>query len=293
MLPSDPLSRAMSEPSGLAPAAPAGNEATGSGVSWAAVLAGAVVVAGLSLILLALGAGLGLSALSPWSSGASAKAVGAAAIVWLIAAQVLASAMGGYLAGRLRTKWTRIHGDEVYFRDTAHGLLAWATSVVVTAAFLTSAATSLAGGRASRGEGLSSAVGVGSESRIDAADTGPGVYFVDALFRSEQPNSQRSDASIRGEAGRLLAVALGDGALQPSDRTYLGSLIAAKTGLSQSDGERRASEVFTQMQDAVDRARKIAAHLSLWMFLALLAGAFCASYAATIGGRQRDRVVTV
>ena len=52
-------------------------EAHSSGVSWGAVIGGAFVAAAFYLILLALGAGLGLSAVSPWSSvGASASAVG-------------------------------------------------------------------------------------------------------------------------------------------------------------------------------------------------------------------------
>ena len=99
-------------------------EASASGVSWAAVAGGAFVAAALSLILLSLGTGLGFSAVSPWSNnGASAAAIGSGAIVWLILTQVLASALGGYLGGRLRTKWAGVHTDEVYFRDTAHGLL--------------------------------------------------------------------------------------------------------------------------------------------------------------------------
>src|ERR1035437_545242 len=101
------------------------NEAHSSGVSWAAVIGGAFVAAALSLILLALGAGLGLSSVSPWSNvGASASTISTAAIAWLILMQVISSSMGGYLAGRLRTKWANIHTNEVYFRDTAHGFLA-------------------------------------------------------------------------------------------------------------------------------------------------------------------------
>lgn len=85
---------------------PARNEGYSSGVSWAAVIGGAFVAAALSLILIALGAGFGFSIVSPWANtGASASTVGSAAIVWLIITQVLASALGGYLAGRLRTKW--------------------------------------------------------------------------------------------------------------------------------------------------------------------------------------------
>src|ERR1700676_3648054 len=103
------------------------NEAFSSGVSWAAVVAGAFVAAALSLALLALGTGIGLSAVSPWGgAGASARTIGWSAIGWLVLMQLIACSAGGYLAGRLRTKWVSVHSHEVYFRDTAHGFLAWA-----------------------------------------------------------------------------------------------------------------------------------------------------------------------
>ncbi len=99
--------------------------AAASAVSWGAIVAGAAAAAALSLILLMLGVGLGLSAVSPWArDGVSATTFGVSTIVWLTLTQLLASAMGGYLAGRLRTKWAAAHSDEVYFRDTAHGFLA-------------------------------------------------------------------------------------------------------------------------------------------------------------------------
>src|ERR1019366_5715009 len=157
------------------------SESHSSGVSWAAVMGGAFVTAALSLILLALGTGLGFSSVSPWSNvGASASTIGTAAIAWLILMQVISSSMGGYLAGRLRTKWANIHTDEVYFRDTAHGFLAWAVALVITAAFLTSAATYMVGGAAS-----SAAGGAATGVRADGRELESNEYFVDTLFRSE------------------------------------------------------------------------------------------------------------
>src|SRR3984885_8599481 len=156
------------------------NEAHSSGVSWSAVIAGAAVTAALSLILLALGAGLGLSAVSPYSdSGVSASTFGTSAIIWLIVMEMLSASMGGYLAGRLRTKWASIHTDEVYFRDTAHGFLAWSTALVVTAAFLASAATAMIGSAASEGN---------AQATIRSQAPDPNAYFVDAMFRSNTPN---------------------------------------------------------------------------------------------------------
>jgi hypothetical protein len=117
------------------------------------VIAGSFVAAALSLALLALGTGIGLSAASPWASaGAAASKIGWTAIIWLVLMQIIASSMGGYLAGRLRTRWISIHTHEVFFRDTAHGFLVWAVGLVVTAAFPTSAASSMVAARASASE---------------------------------------------------------------------------------------------------------------------------------------------
>ena len=266
------------------------NEANSSGVSWAAVIGGGFVTAALSLILLALGTGLGLSSVSPWSNvGVSASTIGTAAILWLIFMQIISSAMGGYLAGRLRTKWANIHTDEVYFRDTAHGFLAWAVALVITAAFLAAAAASMVGATASSAAGgTGRATGVQAEGR----EFDPNEYFIDTLFRSESAKPDSNSTSVRGEAGRIFANALRQGDIS-ADKSYLAQLVAARTGLSQADAEKRVSDVFARAQQTADTARKTVAHSLLWAFLALLIGAFCASFAATIGGRQRDHVVIV
>jgi len=128
-------------PSAVArPAAEAHNESAQSSISWSAVIAGAVVSAALALILLILCVGLNLTTVSPWVHHASGTMLGVATIIAAILIQLIASAIGGYIAGRLRTKWVQVHDDEVYFRDTAHGFIVWALATVVSAAFLTSAA---------------------------------------------------------------------------------------------------------------------------------------------------------
>jgi hypothetical protein len=256
------------------------NEAYSSGVSWAAVVAGAFATAALSLILLALGTGVGLSSISPWANtGLSASGVGMAAIVWVILVQIIASTIGGYLAGRLRTKWVSIHTHEVYFRDTAHGFLVWSVGLVITAVFFASGATSIANGT-TRNTLASSSEG--------AVLSGNG-YFVDSLFRTDR-TTDRADASVRAEAGLILANSLRQPALSSQDKNYLAQLVTSKTGLNQTDAERRVSDVDAAERQAADDARKAVAHSLYWLFVALLIGAFCASYAATLGGRQRDHV---
>jgi hypothetical protein len=264
-----------------------GSEAHSSGVSWGAVIGGAFVAAAFYLILLALGAGLGLSAVSPWSNvGASASTVGTLAIIWLIFIEIVASSLGGYLTGRLRTKWALIHTDEVYFRDTANGFLAWAVALVISVTLLASAATSMVG-RVAQLAALSETTGTATSA------TDPNGYFVDTLFRSDRLGPESKDPSVQAEAGRIFANALRQNQMPTADQTYLGRLVAARTGISQSEAEKRVSDVIADARQTEDTARKATAHLLLWFFLALLMGAFSASYAATIGGRQRDHVKAV
>ncbi len=257
-------------------------ESHSSGVSWGAVIGGAFVAAALYLILLALGAGFGLSVVSPWSNvGISASAAGRAAIVWLILIEIVASALGGYLTGRLRTKWALIHTDEVFFRDTANGFVSWAVALVVSVTFLASAATSMVGR-------IAQPASAGRNAEAAAMD--PNAYFVDALFRSDHVGPENKVVTVKAEAGRILANALRLNQMPAGDQSYLARLIAAETGISQAAAEKWVSDVFAEARQTEDTARKVIAHLLLWVFLALLMGAFSASYAATIGGRQRDHV---
>jgi hypothetical protein len=258
------------------------NEASSSPVSWAAVLAGSFVAAALSLSLLALGAGIGLSSLSPWSnSGVSDSIVTKAGILFLIVLEIIASAAGGYMVGRLRTKWVNVHTHEVYFRDTAHGFLVWAVGLVITAAFLASASAAMTGSPAAP-----------STSPVSEASgpLNPRYYYVDSLFRSNRANPDRNDAALRSEVELILANAIRQAYMPPADKAYLSALISERTGLGQTEADRRVSAVFSDARQAADYTRKQVAHSLYWLFLALLIGAFCSSYAATIGGRLRDHL---
>ena len=293
---------------GLSTTADASNA---SGVSWGAILAGAAAAAALSLILLVLGAGLGLSAVSPWRmTGARAATVGVSAIVWLAFTQIAASALGGYMAGRMRVKWARVHSDEVYFRDTAHGLLSWAVATLATAALLTSAIAGVLGSAAQAGGEASSGVARSAMATAQSAtanssmgDGGGGAmaYAVDSLFRSDTATPDANDASQRTEIARIFANGLRGGSMAPDDRRYVGALIAKRTGLAPADAERRVDDVYgrvsktisdaeTAAKQAAEKARKAAQYAALWTFVALMSGAFFASLAAMMGGRRRDGI---
>ncbi|MCI0912142.1 hypothetical protein [Pseudomonas putida] len=269
-----------------------------SGVSWAAIFAGAAAAASVSLILVVLGAGLGFAATSPWADeGASAKALGVSTIVWLLVTQIIASGLGGYIAGRLRVKWANLHGDEVYFRDTAHGFLSWAVATLVAAMLILGAAGNLVGAGASAASQAATVSAAAGASSANSSDNDSMGYFVDSLFRGDGPAPVSEDAA-NGVAARILAKGIaGDGALPAEDRAYLAQLVAQRTRLSQAEAEARVDQVMAQVQQlktdakqAADTAAKVAAWTALWTFVALLCGAFFASLAALYGGRLRDRV---
>lgn len=292
--------------------------ASPSAVSWGAIFAGAAAAAALSLILLLLGTGLGLSSVSPWASeGVSTTTLGVSTILWLTFTQLAASAVGGYLAGRLRTKWLAVHTDEVYFRDTAHGFLAWAVATVATATLLASAVTSVvgaglqagasvAGGAATTIAATAGGAATAAESEASASSPGdPSSYFVDSLFRPPPgergaDRSETTDTESLAEVTRIFANGLRTGALPRDDVRYVGQVIAERTDMTQQQAEQRVTETFARLQatleeaetaarEAADTARAVAARTALWLFISLLIGAFIASWMATFGGRQRDQ----
>jgi hypothetical protein len=257
-----------------------------AGISWAAVVAGAVASCALTLVLLSLGAGLGFSVVSPWSnSGVSATTFEVGTGLYFIVMAMISSAVGGYLAGRLRNRWIGVQSNEVLFRDTAHGFLAWALASVLGAMFLASAATSLIGGA------TSGAMQAAAASQA----TGPMDGYVDTLLRRDNPAADNTgtgtpnNGGTRQELVRLFTADFRNGA-EPSaaDRTYVAKVVAARTGLSQADADKRVSDVIAQVKADLDNARKAAMRLAIWLTLSLFIGAFSAALAATEGGGLRD-----
>jgi hypothetical protein len=272
-------------------------EAAASAVSWAAILAGAAVAAAASIVLLSLGSGLGFAAISPWSSlNPSVATVTVMTGIWLIVVQWLASALGGYMTGRLRTKWVNLHSHEVFFRDTAHGFLAWAVATVLVAAIAAAGATSaLSGGVRAAGTVAAGAAQGTTQGATSGADAS--AYTVDRLFRSNQDDDAAAPAG-RAEAARILARGVVDGDVSAADRDYLAQRVAAHAGIPPADAVQRVDEAVTQAKaaaakarDAADQARKAASAFSIFTALAMVIGAFIACVAAAFGGRLRDEHV--
>jgi hypothetical protein len=281
-------------------------ESSSSAVKWGPIIAGAFAAATLTFILMLLGSGLGLSMVSPWSEpGASVTTFAVSTAVWLVVVQWLSSGLGGYLTGRLRTKWVGIHTDETYFRDTAHGFLAWALATLLMVGVLGSALTSIIGGGVQAASTVVSgaAQGASAVAASSGADDTAGnatSYFVDSLLRPADTSrlstpGAEGDAAAAAQASRILIASAAAGQVSDEDKTYLAQLVAARTGLSEADATTRVDAMLARVQDAkvkaqeaADTARKAGATFSLIGALSLVIGAFIASAAAVLGGRQRD-----
>lgn len=265
-----------------------------SAASWPAIAAGAFVAIGASLVLLALGAGLGFASTSARQEhGVSATAFAVGAVIWLIVTQWLSAALGGYIAGRLRSRWVGTHTHEIFFRDTAHGLVTWAVATVLVAGFVGSSAHFL----------VNSVTRAASEAAAAGAQTAAagtlGPYGVDKLFRPVSIPSgyttASSDGDGRTEAQHIMGNALTVGQVSDVDRTYLVNLVAARTGASPADAQQRVDEWVSggmqaeaQLRATAEATRKAAAQTAIYTALSLLIGAFIASVAAALGGRLRD-----
>jgi hypothetical protein len=253
------------------------------GTSWGAILGGAFVIAAIGLLLLAIGAGFGLSSVSPWpNSGSSATTFLVMTAIWLVVVQWLSSGIGGYTAGRLRTRWAGVHTHEVSFGDIAHGVVAWAVAAVLSAAVLTGAASGLVGSIASGA----------SQGAVPNPATAPSPYIVDSLFRTNRADVGAGGQDPRAEASRILASGLMPGRnVSHDDRTYLARLVASHTGLTQDEAQQHVDDAITKVRQTADAARRATRDLALCIGFSMLIGAFIAGVAANIGGHHRDVLV--
>ncbi|HEY2780054.1 MAG TPA: hypothetical protein VGI90_04725 [Steroidobacteraceae bacterium] len=295
---------------GTAVAMDSGSFAARSAASWPSIIAGAFVASAATVMLVALGSGVGFASISPWSGhGISVSTFAISTAIWLIVTQWVSAALGGYLAGRLRTRWIGTHVHEVFFRDTAHGLITWAVATILVAAVAAGSVMSAAGaaGRAVADAAATGAAPMpgnpavpGNSMRANSSNSNAGLwtYDVDKLFRSGNAAPGAASADARMEASHIATNALVSGSVPDADRAYLTERVAERTGVSQSEAKARVdgfiSEVMqtqSKLKADADAAKKATAQASIYLALSMLIGAFIASVSAALGGRIRDQHV--
>jgi len=239
-----------------------------------------------------------LASVSPWpNSGAALKTFTIATGIWLIVTQWISSGVGGYVTGRLRTKWVGVHTHEVFFRDTANGFVTWAVATVIGAGLLAAATTSAVTGTARTAANAATGAVAGASQGAAQSSGGQAVqaYFVDGLLRSDHPTGNSGDAEQRAEATRILLNGLSNGSMPDADKAYLAQMVAARTGMPQADARKRVDDVLAaentaeqKVRAAADETRKAGTYLSIFTGLSMLIGAFIACAGAALGGVHRD-----
>jgi hypothetical protein len=285
---------------------PAGDDASKTPFSWSAAIAGTFAAMAVTFIVAALGSGIGLSFASPYGSGPSATSLTVAAAVWLVMAQALGFATGGYLAGRLRSPAYDGVIGETTFRDAAQGFIVWALGTVLMGAVLVALGYFAASATARVAAGAATAAAARGEPATASAATD---YFVDLMFRpgpAPATNNAASatvgtaaagaqpalNAETRAEATRVLVRSIAQGRLDDGDRAYLAQVVSARTGLPPDEAQRRVSEVEGKARAAAketaDKTAKAGAYFSFWTFMSLLFGGAAATLAGMLGGQLRD-----
>ena len=278
------------------------NTAGTSFVEWGAVIAGGVMAAAISFVLLTFGTAIGLSFVSPWQeAGAPSKMVASLAVFWTISQQIGALIAGGYIAGRMRSRWAEKNADETEFRDGLHGGLVWAVSVVITAFLVLSTA------------GAVVKTATDAAGRVAAASVDPMAYQIDAMLRpaagTRSPSSATavpgstsgarsgtaSDAELRGELTRTFARAVTNGTFGDDDRKYVASVVAQHTGLTQEEAERRITTAYNEAsrlaKETAEKARRAALLTGFVTAAALLVSLAAAWWSAIKGGDHRDKSI--
>jgi hypothetical protein len=273
-------------------------------VEWGAVLAGAALAAALSFVLLTFGTAIGLSATSPWpNTGLSVRVIASLAVFWAIAQQIGAAMAGGYVAGRMRSRWHETTQHEVEFRDGLHGGLVWAVGILIGAALFMATA-----GAAAR---TAAEVAGKAASSLAASTSDPMDAVLDTLLRPQslaqaipptQPTTTPGSTSrvraagqpgddTRGEISRILAASVASGSLSDQNRTYLTQLIAQRTGISQQEAEKRVNDAVIAARQAADKARRTAVLAGFVTSAGLVLSLGAAWWAAMKGGQHRDNSV--
>ena len=261
-------------------------------VDWAAIIAGIVLATAISVVLISFGSAVGLNFLDfGYGTGVNPIVVGIVAASWFLWVQISSFMAGGYLTGRLRRRHFDANEDESDLRDGAHGLLVWAGAAVLGSIIAIGgigAAASTVGNVAATATNAASNVAEGTADNLD-----PNAYFIDTMFRSNQPVEA---AVARDEAGRIFTqAALNDGTFAEADRTYLANIVAANTGIAPAEAQTRVDQAIANVeaarQDAIEAARiaRNTAIISAFLLAAsLLISAIGAFWSAQKGGNHRD-----
>jgi hypothetical protein len=233
-------------------------------VSWAAVISGVAASVATSLTLFALAAGLELGS-SGWLRTNSVAVLAAAA---LIVTQWLSALLGGYIAGRLRTRRVGTHTHEVFFRDSAHGFITWCVATVFMASGLVAA--------------TSAVMSAPSRLGVAAASGQPATRIDWQAPRTADADSMAAYVPVPSADGRLV-LPDGPGSAAAAERRET-ACSAAAPGAQ----EWRIREQPLSPADAYRGERNDAARGALLTALSMMIGAFIASVSAVLGGRRRD-----
>ena len=253
-----------------------------SRIQWGPVIGGSVIAAAVALVLhgFAMAIGVSVGSTAPTWRDASLALVMLSGVYLLLVA-LLSYGAGAYLAGRMRPRLGTVSGTP--FIDGMHGLLVWGLATLLTGVLASALAIGASRLAAPSGSTAGPSASVGGENII--------AFDLDRLFRGRQ--MQGDVTQTRAEASRILLSASSHRGMLDEDRSYLVRMVAANTGLSAPEAEKRVAEVSARAKENITRARRSAAILAFMAAAAALAGAAAAWFAASAAGGHREGITAI
>jgi hypothetical protein len=287
-----------------AAALPEGAPSLPSRVAWGAVIAGAVVALAVSFMLNALGAGIGATTVDAAARDTpSAATFGIGAAIWVLIANLIGLAAGGYVAARLSGTADNTDG-------TLHGLAVWGTTFLISAVLLGNLVAGVASTAATGASSIIGGAARGAGTAVAAAANTPGAG--DALQNATQGVLDRVQGTLSGGGGApglmtsdqrkaemaaLAARRVAEGRFTPAERERLNALVAAEYNISLTEAQQRVDEAEQQaaqaaqqaeatVRRAADAAASGAATTGFSIFGIMLLGAFASVFGARRGTRD-------
>lgn len=292
------------------PAVPAGQIRR---IAWGAVFAGLVLAVVTQMALYLLGLSIGALTVNPLTEQAPFEGLGTATVIWDAATTLIALFIGGWVAGRLAGIPSQTDG-------AIHGLVVWATSVIVSVLLFTTTVGGLVNGTVSLLGQTASAAGVllediapqTSEAVQDVAEA-TGLTISGEELREQVLTTVADDTDLTVEVTddeaftrglTDFAVAASQDGVTTTEREALQDALAASTTLSEAEieqfvasAERNISQFTQQVEQtaaqvreeatvAAENAAEIIAAVAGALFASLVVGAFAAGLGGFVGAPE-------
>jgi hypothetical protein len=257
------------------------------GISWGAVIAGALVAFGIWMLLHTLGLGIGLTAIDP-DDPDSLRGVGIGTGIWSLIEPLVALFIGGLIGSQLAGGLTRSSA-------LIHGGVVWALTTVVAFLGMVAVFSAIAGGVA-RVAGAAGATAMEQAPTLQSLGlTGDDLVAPVNQRLAAEGKPTVTAAQLEASAQQALRTSVREGRI---DRTVLVDSLVANTALDRREADEVAGRIEARWESTTAAAGRTALQAGettgkvlLGLFGVMLLGLCASCVGALVGGTRFRRKV--